>query len=305
MSITTIKFTLISPCLLCRTHKLLDRLSHPVLDPVTSPTSVLVNLKKENIVPDPRFNNNSQKPSGQVASTSVQTQNKQPNVAPSTLQVLRNNQNDFNNRISKLEEQMHQFMAQMSSMLETISGLQVLVAQSNYETQSKLDQIAEHLKLPPQDPYLDDDDYESGSRKRKSRRSSEADKTILSSPRSFASSHKPQTPVVPTSTNTDSESRLAHLENTVTSGMNQMASVTSSVQAFMSTLQQQQQPINRSTPIVPSPIVFTSDPQIPSTWSSAGAASWTNDTAMTDNSINIEYDESVKGDGSSSDTSTQ
>jgi hypothetical protein len=260
-----------------------------------------------NSVPDPQFNKNSNKPSGQVEFAPAQTHTKQTNAAPSTLQVLRNNQNDFNNRITKLEEQMHQFMAQMSSMLETISGLQVLVAQSNYETQSKLDQIAEHLKLPPQDAYLDDDDYEYGSRKRKSRRSSEADKTILSPPRSFASSHTPQTPVVPASINTDSESRLAHLENTVTSGMNQMASVTSSVQAFMSTLQQQQQPINRSTPIIPSPIVFTSDPQIPSTWSSAGAATWTNDTDMPDNntSINIEYDESVKGDGSGSDTSTQ
>jgi hypothetical protein len=96
-----------------------------------------------------------------------------------------------------LEGQMQQFMTQMSAMLETITDLRLLVAQTNHETQSKLDQIAEPLKIPPHDPYLDDDDYESGSRKRKSRRSSGADKTILSPPRSFASPNQPQTPAAP------------------------------------------------------------------------------------------------------------
>jgi hypothetical protein len=249
----------------------------------------------------PQNNNKFQTQTGQSNSTSVPNQSKQSTAAPSSLQTIRDNQNNFNTRLMKLEEQMQQFMTQMSTMLQTIAGLQTMVAQTNFETQSKLDQIAEHLKLPPPESLYDDEDFEHGSRKRKSRRSSEADKNILSSSRSYVSPNYPTAPVPPVPVANDDDRRLAQLENTMSSGMQQMASVTASIETFMSNFQQPPQPINRSTPIVPTPIVFT-NPQTPSTWSSAaGTTSWTDDTVMPDNNANIdiEYEESVQGDESS------
>ena len=179
----------------------------------------------------PKFNNNSQTQPGPNTLTSGPQQNKQNEAAPSVLQTLRNNQTDFNSRLTQLENQMHQFMGQMSTMMETMTSLQLMVTQTNLQTQVKLDQIASHLNIAPQESMFDDNDFttDTGSRKRKSRRSSAADKTILSSPHSYAS---PQTSLVPPtieSYSNDNERRLANLESMLSSGMQQMATTTSSI----------------------------------------------------------------------------
>ena len=135
---------------------------------------------------------------------------------------------------------MNQFISQMATMVETITGLQLVVNQSHMETQLKLDQITTHLQIPQESLFDDSDaEHDSESRKRKSRRPSEADKnkTILSTPRTYAtpvpSAVSASTTDITTNTN---EQRLANLENTLTSGMQQMETTTNSMQNLMSQL---------------------------------------------------------------------
>ena len=84
----------------------------------------------------------------------------------------------------------------MATMVETITGLQLVVNQSHMETQLKLDQITTHLQIPQESLFDDSDaEHDSGSHKRKFRRPFEADKNkiMLSALRTYA------TPVPPTS----------------------------------------------------------------------------------------------------------
>src|SRR5205823_1259002 len=84
--------------------------------------------------------------SGRFQFNSNSSPNKLPqnSDAPSTLQILCNNQSEFNNRLTQLETRMNQFISQMATMVETITGLQLMVIQSHMETQLKLDQITTH-----------------------------------------------------------------------------------------------------------------------------------------------------------------
>src|SRR5947207_2176205 len=134
---------------------------------------------------------------------------------------------------------MNQFISQMAIMVETVTGLQLMVNQSHMETQLKLNQITTYLQIPQESLFDDSEaDLDLGSRKRKSRRPSRADKnkTILLSSRTYVSPILPAASMFTDITSNNNELRLTNLENTLSSSIQQMETATNSMQNLMSQL---------------------------------------------------------------------
>ena len=117
-----------------------------------------------------------------------------------------------------------------------------------------------------------------------------------SPPRSYASPPQPISVSTDAAIDANNEQRLAQLEKTLSSGMQQMNAATSSIQTMVSSMQKSPQPFN---PInITTPTSFNLNPEITSAWSSAAGNNWSDDPSMHDpNVTHIEYETDVKDAG--------